>query len=89
MLTLKEALAKHDKFRENVRSMNEGSTISDLALLHISESLDIYIEHRIETDKVLVGILKDIQGDMASRAEMDWMMNKLREIFEKNEIPLT
>ena len=33
------------------------------ALLLISESIDDYIEHRIETDKVLEGILKDIQGN--------------------------
>ena len=28
--------------------------------LLISESIDDYIEHRIQTDKVLEGILKDI-----------------------------
>jgi len=38
--------------------------------LLISESIDDYIEHRIETDKVLEGILKDIQGNIANMAEI-------------------
>ena len=37
----------------------------------ISESIDDYIEHRIETDRVLEGILKDIQGNVASIAAVD------------------
>jgi hypothetical protein len=36
------------------------------AILMIAESLDDYIEHRIQTDKVLEGILNDIQGGIAS-----------------------
>lgn len=37
----------------------------------ISESIDDYIEHRIETDKVLEGILKDIQGNIANLSEIN------------------
>ena len=39
------------------------------AILMISESADDYIEHRIETDKVLKGILKDIQENVEDIAE--------------------
>lgn len=48
--------------RHNALHNREGG-ISDetLALLMIGESLDDYIEHRIETDKVLESILIDIQ----------------------------
>jgi len=42
-----------------------------VALLLISESIDDYIEHRIETDKVLEGILKDIQGNIANLSEIN------------------
>jgi len=30
----------------------------------ITEILDDYLEHRIKSDKVIEGILKDIQGDI-------------------------
>lgn len=42
---------------------------AESALLLISESLDDYIDHRIQADKVLEGILKDIQGNTAIMAE--------------------
>ena len=36
----------------------------------ISHSIDRYIKHRIQSDKVLEGILKDIQGNIASVDDM-------------------
>jgi len=47
----------------------EGKTRGEDTLLLMSESFDDYIEHQLESDKVLVGILKDIQGNTAIMAE--------------------
>lgn len=57
--------------RQKIRAEIARHTINcqESTFLLISESLDDYLEHRIETDKVIVGILKDIQGIIASVAE--------------------
>lgn len=55
------------KIRAKIAQHTENRTESTLLL--ISESLDDYIEHRIQSDKVLEGILKDIQGNLASMTE--------------------
>lgn len=42
--------------------------IDTLAKIIFCEKVDRYIKHRIETDKVLIGILKDIQNNMSEIA---------------------
>ena len=58
---------------ENIRKRQEKRAEivcnENAALLMISESLDDYIYHRIQTDKVLEGILEDIEGNLANIAE--------------------
>jgi hypothetical protein len=58
----KERIKERQKIRAKIADSRFKQ--SDFFLL-ISESLDDYIEHAIETDKVLEGILKDIQGNIA------------------------
>ena len=48
------------------------------------ESLDRFIEHRIKTDKVIVGILKDIQGDIASMADYEAITERMKKFIEDN-----
>lgn len=55
---LQRRIEERKKIRAKIA--NEGNFSA--AFLLISESLDDYIEHGIETSKALTGILKDIQG---------------------------
>ena len=57
----KQRIEERQKIRATIAKKSYGDQPGP-ALLLISESLDDYIEHRIETDKVLEGILKDIEG---------------------------
>ena len=57
-------------------SQNTSNNVES-TLLFISESLDNYIEHRIQTDKVLEGILKDIQGNIAENNARQDRMDKM------------
>ena len=73
-MQIEERIAERKKIRAEIaldpkRIQKKYREQAGPALLLISESLDDYIEHRIETDKVLVGILKDIQGNTAQLAE--------------------
>lgn len=63
-MTIKERIAE----RRKLRAILNGQTINanESTLLLTSESIDDYIEHRIDADKVLAGILKDIQGNIAA-----------------------
>lgn len=65
-------------FMEKKANSRQDPTEQDFwtAILMISESFDDYIEHRIEADKVLEGILKDIQGNIASIAENGIAMDR-------------
>lgn len=64
-MIIKERIAKRQKIRAAINALQTHDKDSSYLLL-ISESLDDYIEHQIETDKVLEGILKDIQGNIAT-----------------------
>ena len=72
---------ERDKFRSETYSTSYDR--DDISLL-IGESIDDYIEHRIQTDKVLEGILKDIQGNIAginsALGDMD-IREEIRDIF--------
>ena len=59
------------KERQKIRAEIAKHTIDgkESTLLLMSEAVDDYIEHRIEADKVLEGILKDIQANTATMAE--------------------
>ncbi|MFZ2146956.1 MAG: hypothetical protein WAV28_07030 [Sedimentisphaerales bacterium] len=45
------------------------ASILSANLICLRESIDAYIKNRIQTDKVLEGILRDIQGNIAEMAE--------------------
>lgn len=62
----KERIEERQKIRAEIAQKGRDDCN---ALLLISESLDDYIEHRIKTDKVLEGILKDIQGNISTMSE--------------------
>lgn len=53
---------ERNKFRSETHCENRYDR-DDISLLN-GESIDDYIEHRIQTDKVLEGILKDIYKQM-------------------------
>lgn len=78
----KERIEERQKIRAEIASRDFGRR-EDILLL-ISESLDDYLEHRIETDKVIVGILKDIQGDIALMTDYDEIIKKLNGFFKEN-----
>lgn len=67
MSTIKEKIEKREKLRKEIE--DEFKAKADFLfvkpLLLISENLDDYIKHRIETDKVLEGILEDIRGNLS------------------------
>lgn len=65
IMCFKERIFRRNTIRAVIADKGKPSD----AFLLISESLDDYLEHQIETDKVIVGILKDIQGSIASVAE--------------------
>ena len=52
--------------RKKIRAKQRGRIWRKNALKMLCEIQDDYLEHRIESDKVQEGILKDIQGDIAS-----------------------
>lgn len=61
-------LGERIKERKEIRAQIAGRDHNETVLLLISESIDDYLEHRIQSDKVVEGILKDIKGDI-SRCE--------------------
>ena len=61
-MTIKERIEARHKVRAKLMKKRR----QDTALVLISHSIDDYLEHRIETDKVQEGILKDIQGNVAN-----------------------
>lgn len=63
-MSLKERIQQKEEVRQAIAGRDQKQT----AFLLISESIDDYIKHRIESDKVLEGIVQDIQGDIASLA---------------------
>ena len=66
----KEKIEERQKIRAEIADPKQNiTTLSVDTLLLISESIDDYIEHRIQTEKALEGILKDIQGNTAIMAE--------------------
>ena len=71
MHNIKQRIQDRQKIRAGTAITNAKHPLSEAGglkittLLLIGESLDDYIEHRMETDKVLEGILKDIQGSLA------------------------
>lgn len=67
-MSIQENIDHRSKLRSNLIAQKKDP---EYPLLMISESIDDYIEHRIETDRVLEGILKDIQGNVASIAAVD------------------
>ena len=67
MFNSPERIEERQKIRLVIAKHTGNSTESILLL--ISEILDDYLEHRIEADKVLQGILKDIQANTAIIAE--------------------
>ena len=74
------------KERNKIRSeIVEGHHFSQAFVL-ISESIDDYIEHRIQADKNLEGILKDIQGNIAESVDRQLKVEKLIKdlVEEKN-----
>ena len=53
----------------------------------ISESIDDYIEHRIQSDKVLEGILKDIQGNIAESVDRQLKVeNLIKDLVEEKNL---
>lgn len=64
----KERITERQKVRAEIASNKYGDWSGHVLLL-MSESLDDYIEHKIESNEVLVGILRDIQGNTAEIAE--------------------
>ena len=69
--TCKMKIEKRIEERKKIRAKIAEADPRETNFLLISEILDDYLEHRIEADKVLVEILKDIQGNIASIAEMN------------------
>ena len=63
-----------DKFRSETNP--DAYDRYDIFLLN-GDSIDDYIEHRIRTDKVLEGILKDIQGNIAKNEARQDRIEKL------------
>lgn len=49
--------------------IEDGDAFLIIALIEIRETIDGYIEHRIESDKVIVGVLKDIQNNCSIIAD--------------------
>lgn len=73
----------------DAQAVNKNTSIEILAVLYFVDQVDNYIEHRIQTDKVLIEILKDIQGaQLASREMMEKMMEQFwpaaKEFIEEN-----
>ena len=68
-MTIEERIAERQKIRAQIHSQVTGEGHWEDTLLLISESIDDYIDHRIETDKAMVGILKDIQANTATISE--------------------
>ena len=66
---------ERNKFRAEQHCKNRYDR-DDISLLN-GESIDDYIKHRIETDKVLIGILKDIQAEIAEIAD-NQLVEKLK-----------
>lgn len=58
-----EKIKERQTIRAQIAYSKKISNNPNYTLLLISESIDDYIEHRIQTDKVLEGILRDIQGN--------------------------
>jgi hypothetical protein len=70
-MLIKEKIEERQKIRDEIASKGREP---DTFLL-ISESLDDYLEQKIQNDKVVQGILKDIQGEMSvinMREELKW-----------------
>lgn len=69
----KKRIKARDEFRAEIVKKQESRihTNGEETLLLISESLDDYLAQKIEADEVLEGILKDIQGNIASMAELN------------------
>lgn len=55
------------------------------SLLVLRQSIDRYIEHRIQQDKTLEGILKDIQGGISQIAEQDRQYNEITKALDEND----
>ena len=66
-MKIKERIEERQKIRAEIANREGFSDFhrGENTLLLISESIDDYIKHRIQTDKVQEGILKDIQGNLA------------------------
>ena len=62
---IKEKIAE----RKKIRAKQSGRIWRKNALKMLCEIQDDYLEHRIESDKVTQGILKDIQGSMSLMAD--------------------
>ena len=55
--------------RKKIRAKQKGRIWRKNAFKMLCEIQDDYLEHRIESDKVQEGILKDIQGNTALMAD--------------------
>ena len=61
-MKIEERISKRGNIRVEIAAQTTNPNESILLL--ISESMDDYIEYRIEADKMLYGILTDIQGSI-------------------------
>lgn len=76
-MTIEERITERKKIRAIIAGAEQNKNPAESILLLISESLDDYIVHRIETDKTLEGILKDIQGNTSIMAEYHMNIKKI------------
>lgn len=67
----KKRIEERQKIRAEIAGKHVTNQAEAAFFWLISESLDDYIEQRIEADKTLEGILTDIQNNIASMAELN------------------
>lgn len=67
-MDIKTRIEERKKIRAEIA--DHITNCQESTFLLISQAIDDYLEHRVETDKVIVGILKDIQGNLASITEI-------------------
>jgi len=73
---IKQLIAERHEIRKEIAiKYQEPDTF-----LLISESIDDYIEHRIQTDKVLEAILRDIQHDIKMPRHIEHQFKESTEI---------